>query len=126
MAAGFSGFFDFDERLAELSAQGDDLERLNTVVDFEIFRLALEAAAPRADRSKGRPLKGRMSAVRRGADVQGADTPDHALSLRRAEEYLIRDRLSFMHFLGLSLSHGVPDANTISTVREALKKANAV
>ncbi len=47
------GFFDVDERLAELSAKGDDLERLNALVDFELFRPALEAAVPRGDRSKG-------------------------------------------------------------------------
>jgi IS5 family transposase len=45
------GFFDVDERLAELSAKGDDLERLNALVDFELFRPALEAAVPRGDRS---------------------------------------------------------------------------
>ena len=53
MAKGTPGFFDVDERLAELSAKGDDLERVKALVDFEMFRAALEAAAPRADRSKG-------------------------------------------------------------------------
>lgn len=47
------GFFDFDDRLAELSAKGDNLERVKAVVGFEMFRPALEAAVPRADRSKG-------------------------------------------------------------------------
>jgi len=47
------GLFDFDERLAELSAKGDGLERVNALVYFEMFRPTLEAAAPRADRSKG-------------------------------------------------------------------------
>jgi len=47
------GFFDIDERLAELSAKGDDPERLSVLVDFELFRAALEAAVPRGDRSKG-------------------------------------------------------------------------
>jgi IS5 family transposase len=37
-------------------------------------------------------------------------------------EYLIRDRLSFMRFLGLSLADTVPDANTIWTSREALTR----
>ncbi len=36
------GFFDVDERLAELSAKGDDLERLSALVDFELFRSSLE------------------------------------------------------------------------------------
>src|SRR3954452_7268963 len=32
------GFFDVEERLRELSAKGDDLERVKALVDFEIFR----------------------------------------------------------------------------------------
>jgi hypothetical protein len=47
------GFFDLDDRLAELSAKGDNLERVKALVDFEMFRSALETAVARADRSKG-------------------------------------------------------------------------
>jgi IS5 family transposase len=46
----------------------------------------------------------------------------HNLSDERTE-YLIRDRLSFMRFLGLGLADTVPDANTIWTFREALTRA---
>src|SRR6185312_11307757 len=53
MTGQMPGFFDIDERLRELSAKGDDLERIKGLVDFEIFRRDLEAAVPRADRSKG-------------------------------------------------------------------------
>ena len=53
MAERMPGFFDVEERLRELSAKGDDLERVKALVDFEIFRPALEAAVSRADRSKG-------------------------------------------------------------------------
>jgi len=35
---GQAGFFDVDERLKQLSAKGDSMERLNAVVDFELFR----------------------------------------------------------------------------------------
>src|SRR6195952_2708687 len=49
----------------------------------------------------------------------------HTLSDERCE-YLIRDRLSFMRFLGLGLTDPVPDANTIWNFREALKRADAV
>ena len=49
----------------------------------------------------------------------------HALSDERTE-FLIKDRLSFMRFLGLGLADAVPDANTIWTFREALKKADAI
>lgn len=50
---GQSGFFDIDERLKELSAKGDDLERLGAIVDFEAFRPDLARAVPRSDGSKG-------------------------------------------------------------------------
>jgi len=46
-----AGSFDVEERLAGLSKNGDDLERLAAVVDFERFRPELERAVPRADRS---------------------------------------------------------------------------
>jgi IS5 family transposase len=49
------GFFDVEERLRELSAKGDDLERVKALVDFEIFRPALEAAVSRARREDVRP-----------------------------------------------------------------------
>ena len=51
MARRAPGFFDVDERLAELSAKGDDLEWAKSLVDIEMFRPALEAAVPPADRS---------------------------------------------------------------------------
>ena len=114
------GFFDFDDRLAELSAKGDNLERVKAVVDFEMFRPALEAAVPRADRSKGgRPAFDHVLMFK-VLVLQAM----HALSERT--EFLIKDRLSFMRFLGLGLADSVPDANTIWTFREALKKAGAI
>jgi transposase len=115
------GFFDVDERLADLSAKGDDLERVKALVDFEIFRPALEAAVPRANRSKGgRPPFDHVFMFK-VLILQAMDS----LSDERCE-YLIKDSLSFMRFLGLGLSDAVPDANTIWTFRETLKKANAV
>ena len=50
--AGSDWVFDIDERLRELSAKGDELERLNALVDFELFRGDLERAVPRSDRSR--------------------------------------------------------------------------
>jgi IS5 family transposase len=121
MSKGTPGFFDVDERLAELSAKGDDLERVKALVDFEMFRAALETAIPRGNRSKGgRPPFDHVLMFK----VLILQTM-HALSDERCE-YLIKDRLSFMRFLGLDLADAVPDANTIWTFREALKRANAV
>ena len=42
--AGQPGFFDVEDRLKQLSAKGDALERLSAVVDFELFRADLERA----------------------------------------------------------------------------------
>jgi hypothetical protein len=63
--AGQPGFFDLSDRYEALSAAGDPLERLTTVVDFEIFRGPLVAALRRSVRAAER-----TSALRSGADVQ--------------------------------------------------------
>lgn len=115
------GFFDVEERLRELSAKGDDLERIAGLVDFEMFRPELEAAVPRSDGAKGgRPAFDHVLMFK-VLLLQAM----HALSDERCE-YVIKDRLSFMRFLGLGLADPVPDANTIWTFREALKRAGAV
>jgi IS5 family transposase len=49
----------------------------------------------------------------------------NSLSDERTEFYL-RDRLTWMRFLGLGLGDPVPDANTIWTFREALTRAGAI
>jgi transposase, IS5 family len=114
---GDPGFFDIDVRLGELSAKGDDLERLKGIVDFEIFRGDLERAVPRADRAKGgRPPYDHVLMFKI-LILQSS----HSLSDERTE-YLIKDRLSFMRFLGLSLAQSVPDANSIWNFREALTR----
>ena len=115
---GQGGFFDVEERLKELSAKGDDLERLNTVHNFELFRSELERAVPRSDGSKGgRPAFDHVLMFK-VLILQAS----HSLSDERTE-YLIKDRLSFMRFLGLGVADTVPDANTIWTFREALTRA---
>jgi transposase, IS5 family len=115
------GFFDADDRLKALSVKGDDLERIKTVVDFEAFRGDLERAVPRSDGAKGgRPAFDHVLMFK-VLVLQAM----HSLSDERCE-YLIKDRLSFMRFLGMSLADPVPDANTIWTYREALKRAGAL
>lgn len=41
-------------------------------------------------------------------------------------EYLIRDRLSWLRFLGFDLGVATPDANTIRLFREKLTEAGAL
>ncbi len=115
---GQAGFFDIDERLREISAKGDDLERLNAIVAFEAFRADLAKAVPRSDGSKGgRPPFDHVF-MWKVLILQAS----HSLSDERTE-FLIKDRLSFMRFLGLGLADPIPDANTIWTFREALTRA---
>jgi transposase, IS5 family len=121
MAGRQPGFFDVEDRLRELSAKGDDLERIAALVDFEQFRPDLERAVPRSDGTKGGRPGFDHVLMFKALLLQAM----HALSDERAE-YLVKDRLSFMRFLGLGLGDAVPDANTIWTFREALKRAGAV
>jgi IS5 family transposase len=115
---GQGGLFEVEERLKELSAKGDDLARLNAIVDFEVFRPDLVRAVPRSDGSKGgRPAFDHVLMFK-VLILQAS----HSLSDERTE-FLIKDRLSFMRFLALGLSDTVPDANTIWTFREALTGA---
>ena len=84
------GFFDVADRLQQLSAKGDDLERIAALVDFEQFRPELERSVPRSDGSKGgRPAFDRVLMFK-VLLLQAM----HSLSDERFE-YLIRDRLSW-------------------------------
>jgi transposase len=85
-----------DERLAELSAKGDPLEALNRLVKFELFRPELDRAVPRADRSKGGRPAFDSVLMFKILILQAS----HNMSDERCE-YLIKDRLSFIRFLGL-------------------------
>ena len=118
---GQAGFFDLDERYAALSEAGDPLERLAQVVDFEVFRHQLRAALNRLDRGQGgRPpydpvLMFKVLVLQALYNLSDDQT-----------EFQIRDRLSFMRFLGLGLSDKVPDAKTIWLFRELLVRAEAM
>ncbi len=118
---GRPGLFDLDEWYAAISRSGDRLGRLAAVVDFEVFRADLDAALARSDRSKGgRPP---MDAVMmfKVLVIQAL----YGLADEQTE-FQVRDRLSFMRFLGLDLHGRVPDARTIWLFRELLTKAKAI
>jgi IS5 family transposase len=118
---GQRGFWDVEDRLKELSAEGDPLEKLAATVDFELFRPVLAKALRRSHRSKGgRPafdpvLKFKILVLQ----------AMHGLSLQQTE-YLVRDRLSWMRFCRLGPGDAVPDANTLWDFREALIAARAL
>lgn len=126
---GQPGFFDLENRYAGLDAHGDPLAAINRAVPFEMFRVKLKTALT-------------MGGLRRSeADRKspaGRKPWDEVLIFKvlvlqalynlsdEAMEYQLRDRLSFMRFVGLGLEDAVPDAKTLWLYREALAKAGAV
>src|SRR5919112_5894152 len=119
--AGQPGFFDLDERYQALSANGDPLVKLSELIEFEVFRGPLVTALARSDGLKG-----------------GRPPYDPVLMFKilvlqtlytlsdDATEFQIKDRLSFMRFLGLSLHNRVPDSKTIWLFRKQLTRAGAI
>lgn len=51
--SGQIGFWDVQDRLLQLSRDGDPLEKLSVTVNFEMFRADLGNAVPRGDHSRG-------------------------------------------------------------------------
>ena len=116
------GLFDEQFRLDKISKQSDPLVKLHQHIDFEIFRKPLEA---HFESGKDRSLGGRPSydylmmfkilILQRYYNLSDDST-----------EYAILDRLSFMRFLGLTISDTVPDAKTIWNFKNELANDNLV
>jgi len=116
-----NGLFDLEFRLRELDQGGDPLRKLNQTIDWEIFRSTLESLRDKQRKSAaGRPpfdavLMFKILVLQSLYNI-GDD----------ATEYQIRDRLTFMRFLGLSLGARVPDAKTIWLFRAQLNEAQLI
>jgi IS5 family transposase len=115
------GLFDWQTRLEQLDEGGDPLVRLNAAVKWELFRPVL---APVRDKER------LSNAGRKPYDlilmfkVLLLQTL-YNLSYDQTE-FQIRDRLSFMRFLGLSLGDAVPDSRTIWLFRETLTELGII
>lgn len=110
------GFFDLEERLEKIEQLADFLPKLDKLVDWEIFRGKL---------NKVRDKERLSTAGRKPYDVvlmfkMLVLQSLYNLSDEQAE-LQVRDRLSFMKFLGLSIADPVPDATTLWLFREELK-----
>jgi len=111
-----TSLFDLENRYASLSEAGDPLERLDTVIDWEIFRTILE----RLDTKERKSSAGRKPTCRILMFKMLILQRLHNLSDERLQ-YQVTDRLSFMRFLGLDLAADVPDARTVWAFRELLR-----
>ena len=94
-----NSFFDLENRYASLSDAGDPLERLNAVIDWEIFRPILH----RIDSKKRQNAAGRKVTCRVLMFKLLILQRLHGLSDERLQ-YQVSDRPSFMRFLGLELA----------------------
>jgi IS5 family transposase len=116
-----TSLFDLENRYASLSEAGDPLERLDAVIDWEIFRPILA----RIDAKERKTAAGRKPTCRVRMFKLLVLQRLHNLSDERLQ-YQVSDRLSFMRFLGLELSGNVPDARTVWAFRESLKEHGLV
>ena len=115
------GFFDEDYRLKKLTRCNDPLIKLNQRIKWEIFRQILEESLIKETRGIGGclpydyVLMFKILILQRYYSISDDKT-----------EFAILDRLSFMRFLGITLSDKVPDAKTIWHFREKLRQAGLI
>jgi len=114
------GFFDESNRLEELSKIGDPLEKLERVMEWHQFSPILNRVFEKERKAAGRPpysylLMFKILVLARLFNLSDDQT-----------EYQIKDRMTFMRFLGLTLGDRVPDAKTIWLFRENLVKAGVM
>lgn len=113
-ALGTTSLFSETYRLEKLSRQGDPLERLNKVINWEYFRETIEKIREKKMVDVGpRPydpvLMFKILILQRYYNLSDGQI-----------EYQILDRLTFCRFLGLSLNDKVPDEKTIWDFRNRL------
>jgi len=115
------GLFDVEERAAQLTKMGDPLVGLKARINWEAFRTELSRVHEKDRKSQA------------GAKPFDVVLMFKILLLQQLHnlsddgiEYQIRDRFSFMRFLGLQLEDRVPDSKTVWTFRERLKGLDLV
>jgi len=114
--------FEYQERMERLNSIKTPLDKLNNIVEFEIFRpLLTEILEPKKQKAPG-----------------GAPHYDYVFMFKilifqryynlsdEQTEFQINDRLSIQRFLGITLSDKVPDYSKIWKFREKLIRAKAI
>jgi IS5 family transposase len=115
------GFFDLETRTNKLTEMGDPLVALRPQIDWEAFRVDLWKIHehPRKSHAGAKPID--VVLLFQMLVLQ------HLYNLSdEALEDQVRDRLSFMRFLGLSLEDRVPAAKTVWWFRERLSEPGLV
>lgn len=107
-------------QLQRLSKLGNPLEKLE-VIDFESFRPLLDNAFCRERKNNAdRPLFDDVMMFKILVLQRLFNLSDVQI------EYQITDRISFQHFIGLSLGERVPAAKTIGQFRDTLTQSGTI
>ena len=116
------GLFDYEFQMEKIKAHNPPLQRLDALIDWEMFRPLLEEAFALANRKSnaGRKpydkiLMFKILILQRYYNLSDDQT-----------EFQIKDRLSFQDFLGIDLGDPVPDAKTLWHFKEVLKEKGTV
>ena len=111
------GLFDYEDQLKKINAHQPPLNKLDKIIDWEMFRKPIEDALyvePKAP--GGRPPFDRLMMFKILILQKYCNLSDEQA------EFQIKDRLSFMQFLGLQIGDKVPDEKTIWLFKEQLKE----
>ena len=112
-----AGLFDYEFQLEKINKHNPPLQKLDAVIDWELFRQTLEEAfkieakAPGGRPSYDRVMMFKIVILQRYYNLSDEQT-----------EFQIKDRLSFQQFLGLQIGDKVPDEKTIWLFKEQLKE----
>ncbi|MDI7227726.1 IS5/IS1182 family transposase [Leptospira santarosai] len=112
------GLFDLIFHFEELPKDGDPLVLLNDVIPWEEFRPLLKNIRKTNDVGRGRPAYDEIVMLKVLVLQALNNVSDDRM------EFLLKDRLSFMRFLGMKNERSVfPDAKTIWLFKEKLREA---
>ena len=119
---GEKGLFDEQFNIDRMSLIGNPLEKISNVIDFEVFRQALESKLLNIEKKNNA-----------GAKPYDVVMMFKIMILQRyyglgdkQVEFQIIDRLSFKKFLGIESGDKVPDEKTVWLFRENLTKSGGV
>jgi len=111
------GLFAYEDQLKKINAHQPPLNKLDKIIDWEIFRKPIEEALyvePKAP--GGRPPYDRLMMFKILILQKYYNLSDEQT------EFQIKDRLSFLQFLELQIGDNVPDEKTIWLFKEQLKE----
>ncbi len=112
-----SGFFDLKDRFAKLDQLGDPLKALNAVVNWSVFVPILAKGLKKEKQSNaGRPVSFEPLLMFKVLILQSLYNLADGQT-----EFQIRDRFTFLRFLGLTPESRIPDEKTIWLFRESVK-----